>query len=113
MPDLQTNTENRLIFRGDCYWVDFGGDAGIRPGIIVSNDVYTNYSNGVIAVPASHNGRNDLPTHVFLHIRGEDSVARCENVTHLDRDKVLGLIDRLSPEDMRKIEFALKAALWL
>ncbi len=76
---------------------------GIRPLVIVSNDMANKYSPVVTAVPLTTRiaKKRHLPTHVFVSAYKNDaltrhSIALCEQITPLEVDKiieVLGMMD--------------------
>ena len=79
---------NGEIFRGQVYFTDLGQrtgseQSGMRPVIIVQNDIGNRNSPTVIVVPiTSQIKREDMPTHISLRKSfglDEDSIALCEH----------------------------------
>jgi len=80
--------------RAHIYWVRVPDEPGgkRRPALVVSPDVRNRLANDVIVVPISSVLR-EAPTHVRLrpHEGGlaRSSVAKCEQITTLRRDRLL------------------------
>ena len=108
--------------RGDVYFVDFGKDtdtrkqSGIRPAVVVSNNMANLYSPVITVVPLTSkiHKKRFLPTHVFIPATAGcglscGSVALAEQVEAIDKDQ---LIDKkgsiLSAEIMREITKAIQ-----
>ena len=63
---------NHKMIRGDIYYADLSGtvgceQGGIRPVIILQNDIGNTFSPTTIVAPITSQPRKRLPTHVFLH----------------------------------------------
>ena len=64
--------KNRNFKRGEIYWFDFGiakgsEQGGIRPAMIIQNDIGNKYSPTVIVCPiTSQIKKKEWPTHVYL-----------------------------------------------
>ena len=108
--------------RGDVYYVDFGKDtdtrkqSGIRPAVVVSNNMANLYSPVITVVPLTSkiNKKRFLPTHVFIPATAGcglncGSVALAEQVEAIDKER---LIDKkgsiISAEIMGKITRAIQ-----
>lgn len=63
---------NKQVKRGDIYWVDFGvtkgsEQGGIRPAVVIQNDIGNKFSPTVIICPISSEiKKKELPTHVLI-----------------------------------------------
>lgn len=89
--------------RGDIYFVDFGDNigrsskqSGIRPAIIISNNLANAHSPVITVVPLTSRikKKRSLPTHVFLPRQCGTglylhSLALCEQVDAIDKIKLL------------------------
>lgn len=91
--------------------------AGRRPVIIVSRDAINSASTVVIAVPCTtlRTGRSVYPSQAVLRA-GEggltvDSVAQCEQIRALSKERLKGRRGSLSPQALGTIEQALRIAL--
>ena len=112
-----------VIQRGDIYYADLrpvvgSEQGGIRPVLIVQNDVGNRHSPTVIcAAITSQLNKAKLPTHVELdseeYALAKDSVVLLEQLRTIDKrrlkDKVCHLDDRI----LRKVDKALKISLEL
>ena len=106
--------------RGDIYYSDlgaFGGScqSGMRPVIIVSNDVANLHSPVVTIVPLTTQlKKRGQPTHVVLEHRdatglNRPSMALCEQVRPLDKSNLKDCVGRVTSTDaMDRITHALQ-----
>ena len=95
-----------MINRGDIYWVLLEGKGsvqrGIRPCIIVQNNIGNAFSNTTIVVPlTSKKPKKLLPTHLevpgkWLGEAFDDSIALFEQMTTVDKkEQVYGFISKI------------------
>lgn len=103
--------------RGEIYFADLSPaigseQGGVRPVLIIQNDVGNRYGPTVIAAAiTSRMGKTRIPTHIFLPA-GEsglpkDSVVLLEQVRTIDKSRLRKLVGRLSEDMMRQVESAL------
>lgn len=90
--------------------------AGIRPIVIVSNDISNKYSPTIIAVAiTSQINKAKLPTHVEISANeyglNRDSVVLTEQVRMLDKKRLKEKIGAISIEDMLRVDRAVSIAL--
>lgn len=112
--------EERHPKRGHIYWVRIPGEPGAkrRPALVVSPDVRNRLASDVIVVPVSSVVR-DAPTHVRLRTREgglpRESVAKCEQITTLRRDRLGSrpIGSHLAPARMVEVEKAILRAIGL
>lgn len=87
-----------MIKRGDIYWVNFGvqkgsEQSGLRPAVIVQNDVGNKYSPITLVCPMTSKVKKQMPTHVVLN--PEDcgieklSTVLCEQSRIIDKSRLL------------------------
>ena len=109
-----------MIKRGELYYADLSPvvgseQGGIRPVLIVQNDVGNKYSPTVIAVAVtSQIGKARLPTHIALDTTcglQRDSVALTEQVRTLDKRRLKDRIGALDDKAMQKVNDALLISL--
>lgn len=105
------------VKRGDIYYADLSPvigseQGGVRPVLIVQNDVGNKYSPTVIAAAiTSQQDKSRLPTHI--NVNGDacglskDSVVLLEQVRTLDKKRLKERMGNLTPQDMNKINKAL------
>ena len=105
------------VKRGDIYYADLSPvvgseQGGIRPVLIVQNDLGNRYSPTVIAAAiTSRKYKTDLPTHIRVNA-GEsglqqDSIVLLEQVRTLDKTRLREHMGALPPGDMRRVNRAL------
>ena len=109
------------IKRGEIYYADLSPvigseQGGIRPVLIIQNDVGNKYSPTVIAAAiTSQLNKAKLPTHIELS-EGEfglvkDSVILLEQIRTLDKRRLKEKIGELSSSKMQKVDTALLISL--
>lgn len=89
---------------------------GIRPAIVISNNVGNEHSNILTVVPLTAILKKlGQPTHVFIKGDGEglryDSVAMCEQIQTISKYDVDYKIGKLDAEILKKLSSAVKVAL--
>lgn len=106
---------NDSISFGDVYLVDFGGSYneqnGLRPAIIVQNNVGNLYSPNVIVVPlTSKIKRGDMLTHVVISSKDtdieKDSMALCENLTTVSKNRLVKYLAKMPNRYMIDVSMA-------
>ena len=110
-----------MIARGDLYSacldpVVGSEQGGIRPVLVIQNDVGNRYSPTVIVLAVTGQvNKARLPTHVPVEARGnglmKDSVILAEQIRTLDKRRLRERIGTVSPEIMDKVSQALKISL--
>jgi len=110
-----------VIKRGDIFYADLSPvvgseQGGIRPVIIIQNDVGNRYSPTVIvSAITSQINKAKLPTHVETSSEeyglNKDSVVLLEQVRTLDKRRLKEKIGHMTDEDMIKVDVALKISL--
>ena len=92
------NTNNAQIQKGDIFYADLGEtvgseQSGIRPVLIIQNDVGNKYSPTVIAAAiTSQQTKNNLPTHIKINASGcglaKDSIVLLEQIRTIDKQRL-------------------------
>lgn len=111
------------VKRGDIYYADLSPvvgseQGGLRPVLIIQNDVGNRYSPTVIAAAiTSRLGKTKLPTHIDVHAEraglSRDSVVLLEQLRTLDKRRLKERMGRLDDEMMREIDAAIAVSLGL
>ena len=111
------------IRRGDVYYADLrpvvgSEQGGIRPVLIIQNDVGNRHSPTVIvAAITSQINKSKLPTHVELSARQyemvKDSVVLLEQLRTIDKRRLKGRVCHLDGEILTKVDKALEISLEL
>ena len=105
--------------RGDIYFITRGYDeegseqrAG-RPAIIVSNDKCNANSSVLEVVYLTTQPKSDLPTHVDIRSAPKSSVALCEQINSIFRDRFADYIGTCTDYEMALVDAALAISLGL
>ena len=108
--DKQKNT--RTFHIGEIYLMNFDGSFceqnGMRPGLVIQNNVGNTYSPNVIALPlTSCLKKVNQPTHVLIKADESglirDSVILCENPECIAKEKIGRYLTTLSFSDMSRV----------
>jgi mRNA interferase MazF len=112
-----------IVKRGDIFYADLSPvvgseQGGIRPVIVIQNDVGNKYSPTVIvAAITSQINKAKLPTHVEISSEAyglnKDSVVLLEQVRTLDKRRLKEKIGHMTDEDMVLVDEALLISLGL
>ncbi len=111
------------IKRGDIYYADLSPvvgseQGGVRPVLIVQNDVGNKYSPTVIAAAiTSQQFKTKMPTHINVNAAvcglSKDSVVLLEQIRTLDKQRLREKMGNLPESDMTKINSALSVSIGL
>ena len=108
------------IKKGDVYYADLtpvigSEQGGVRPVLIIQNNIGNRYSPTVIvAAITSSRSKHSLPTHVRLtedYGLRRDSMVLLEQVRTIDRSRLRDYIGRLEPEELWFVDQALAVSL--
>lgn len=112
-----------LIKRGEIYYADLSPvvgseQGGVRPVLIVQNDVGNKFSPTVIAAAiTSQKDKNALPTHIEVDAGNcglaKDSVVLLEQVRTIDKRRLKEKMGSLDNTDMGKVDRALTVSFGL
>ena len=111
------------VHRGDIYYADLSPvvgseQGGIRPVLIVQNDVGNKYSPTVIAAAiTSQTAKTRLPTHITLNAErcglAKDSVVLLEQIRTLDKKRLKERMGALDTGAMSRVNHALQVSFGL
>ena len=111
----------QTVRRGDIFYADLSPvvgseQGGLRPVLIIQNDVGNRYSPTVIAAAiTSRMGKTKLPTHIDVYADrvglSKDSVILLEQIRTLDKRRPRERIGALKPETMARVGEAVKVSL--
>ena len=114
-------TENEMIKRGELYYADLSPvvgseQGGVRPVLVVQNDIGNKYSPTVIAAAVtSRINKAKLPTHIELGAKEyglqKDSVVLLEQIRTLDKCRLKDRIGEIPTDVMAKVNRALMISL--
>jgi len=112
-----------IVKRGDIYYADLSPvvgseQGGIRPVLIVQNDVGNKYSPTVIAAAiTSRINKAKMPTHIELCAKeyglNKDSVILLEQIRTIDKQRLREKTGRLDDELMKRVDEALSVSFGL
>jgi len=105
------------VKRGDMYYADLSPvvgseQGGVRPVLIIQNDVGNKYSPTVIAAAiTSQTSKNKLPTHININSSEyglmKNSVILTEQIRTIDKSRLLEKIGQVDPATMHAVNSAL------
>ena len=111
------------VRRGDIYYADLSPvvgseQGGIRPVLIVQNDVGNRFSPTVIAAAiTSQRDKTKLPTHIQLQADDSglvrDSIVLLEQIRTIDKRRLKERMGRLDSQSMNQVDQALSISFGL
>ena len=111
------------VKRGDIYYADLSPvvgseQGGVRPVLIVQNDMGNKYSPTVIAAAiTSQKDKTELPTHIRVSADGcglvKDSIVLLEQVRTLDKRRLRERMGCLGSGEMTRVNKALSVSFGL
>ena len=112
-----------IVKRGDIYYADLSPvvgseQGGIRPVLIIQNDVGNKYSPTVIAAAVTSKiNKAKMPTHIELCAKeyglNKDSVILLEQIRTIDKKRLREKIGHLDDELMAQVDNALSISFGL
>ena len=116
-------TNMQYVYRGDLYFADLSPvigseQGGVRPVLVIQNNVGNKYSPTVIvAAITSRTTKASIPTHVSIPriSKGlkQDSTVLAEQIRTIDRNRLREYIGHLEQEEMERIDKAMVTSLGL
>jgi mRNA interferase MazF len=106
------------VRRGEIWWVDFNPTRGgeirkRRPAVVVTADGLNRARRTVVVVPLSTGPQPRPPIVVPTPSAGARSVAICDQLRAVDRNRLSDSLGSLSAEDLRALEEGLRRILVL
>ena len=111
------------VKRGEIYYADLSPvvgaeQGGVRPVLIVQNDVGNKYSPTVIAAAiTSQHEKSNLPTHINLSAEccglAKDSIVLLEQVRTIDKRRLKEKMGAIDTNAMNKVDKALSVSFGL
>lgn len=106
---------NQIIKRGEVYQANLGKQegsiqAGVRPVVIVSNNLNNKFSPTVNILPITSKTKNNIPVHVEIGITeglSQLSTVLVEQVVTINKNQLTKLIGQCSEQKMYQIEKAI------
>ncbi|MBQ4538883.1 MAG: type II toxin-antitoxin system PemK/MazF family toxin [Oscillospiraceae bacterium] len=119
---MKSKNNPKVVERGDVYFADFPNtigseQSGIRPIVIIQNNIGNKFSPTVIAAAiTSRSHKHHLPTHVWIgNLPGSwtDSIVLTEQIKTLDKKRLRAYVTKLDSYKMGKIDRALEISIGL
>lgn len=112
-----------IVHRGDIYYADLSPvigseQGGIRPVLIVQNNVGNRFSPTVIAAAiTSQRTKANLPTHILVNAQttglAKDSIVLLEQVRTIDKHRLKERMGSLDTKSMDEVDQALSVSFGL
>ena len=109
------------VHRGEVFYADLSPvvgseQGGVRPVLIIQNDIGNRHSPTVIAA-TSRQDKNRLPTHIGVRANrcglAKDSIVLTEQIRTLDKRRLRERAGRIPEDDMRRVDEALGVSMGL
>jgi mRNA interferase MazF len=109
-----------IVKKGDLFFADLSPvvgseQGGVRPVLVVQNDVGNKYSPTIIVAAVTSQTKTKLPTHVRLEATqgglSKDSVVLLEQLRTIDKQRLKERIGTLSESQLPDVEKALSVSL--
>lgn len=106
----------KKIVRGAMFYADLdpivgSEQRGIRPVLIIQNDLGNKHSPTVLVAPISTKKEKLLPTHILIKQFDKlrhDSIVMLEQIRVLDKSRLKGYMGMLEDETLNKVNQAIK-----
>lgn len=112
----------RQMRRGQIYYADLrpvigSEQGGIRPCVIIQNDMGNYHSPTVIVAMMTRQRKNDLPTHIAVseedYCLDQNTTILLEQLRTIDKSRLSAFVGKLSDGTMRRVDEALHISLAL
>ena len=112
--------QNKQVHRGELFYCDLGTtlgseQGGIRPVLILQNDVGNRFSPTTIVAPLTTKlGKVVLPTHVLIKQQQgltSDSIVLLEQIRTIDKNRLRGYVGSLDKATMSVIDLAVETSM--
>ena len=107
-----------IVKKGDLYFADLSPvigseQGGVRPVLVVQNNVGNKHSPTVVVVPISSVRKKDLPVHIQVRCSGlpKNSTVLAEQIRTIDRQRLQKYVGSLDREFMKEIDRILKISI--
>lgn len=108
-----------LVKRGDVFYADLdpiigSEQGGVRPVLIVQNNVGNKYSPTIVVLPISSAKKSEMPTHIQIcstKMLLKNSIIMAEQIRTIDRNRLQKYIGSVDLEIMKKVEIAMKISI--
>lgn len=108
-----------VVKRGDVFYADLdpiigSEQGGIRPVLVLQNNVGNKYSPTVVVLPISSAKKTKMPTHIRISgskMLSENSVIMAKQIRIIDRNRLKNYVGSVDLEVMKKVDKAVKISI--
>ena len=108
-----------VVKRGDIFYADLdpiigSEQGGIRPVLVVQNNVGNKYSPTLVVLPISSAKKTNMPTHIRIcgsKMLPKNSIVLAEQIRTIDRNRLLRYVGSIGLEVMEKVDKAVKISI--
>ena len=108
-----------IVKRGDVFYADLdpiigSEQVGIRPVLVVQNNMGNKYSPTLVVLPISSAKKTNMPTHIRIcgsKMLPKDSVVLAEQIRTIDRNRLQSYVGSVGLEVMAKVDRAVKISI--
>lgn len=110
--------DRKRVYRGEVWLADLSGkhigseQAGIRPVLIIQNDIGNKYSPTTIVAMITSKIKRDMPTHMDIELY-EPSTILFEQLRTIDKQRLIHKITEIEDERVEEMEEKLGISLGL
>lgn len=111
------NNKKCKLSRGEIYYADLGEGVGceqkgLRPVLIIQNDMGNKFSETTIIAPiTSQTTKSKIPTHISISKKDSmlamDSMVLMEQIRIIDKSRIRNRVGKLDEASMKKINVAI------
>ena len=118
--ELLKINSTRAYLRGDIFYADLPDQKGseqngLRPAVIIQNNLGNKYGRTLIVAPITSQDKPNLPVHseIYNNSLEKDSTILLEQVTTIDKNKVKEFVGHLTRNELKKLNIALARSVGL
>ena len=118
----KNNIKETRVTRGEIYYAQLENavgseQGGIRPVVVVQNDVGNHFSPTIIVAAMTSQDKTNIPTHVELDTSGTGlekySTILLEQIRTIDKSRLKQKAGKLKPEFIEQLDHAIKVSFGL
>ena len=105
------------IKRGDIYYADLSPvvgseQSGIRPILVIQNDIGNKFSPTIIGMPITSKVKSSMPTHIAIEGNkyglDKDSIILAEQIRTLDKSRLKEKVGKLDKKVLEQVKKAIE-----